>query len=341
MISPYYFLCPYILYCNPSPILLALAHNKYEKKVTARLQTDPASHVPPKKVLLAIILLGFAILFWAGNIYVSKVANSHIPPFLLNFLRWSGAGILLTPFALKHIIRDIAVIKSNWMALACFGVLSVSLYNSLLYLSAHTTSGINIAVISTLTPLITFIFAWLLYRINPTTNQIIGFVLGITGVLILIFQGSWNRFLELKFTLGDTWMLLAVIFWALYSVTLPKHKPKISGISLLYCTIILGLIIALPSVWLEYQHGQRWDIQPSDKWLIGYVCLFPSLLSYLCYNYGLATLGAIKTAMFFYLLPVFTAIISISFLNETLSSYHVIGQILVFIGFYFAVLKSA
>lgn len=303
------------------------------------MQANTHTYLSKKNGLLAIILLLLTHLFWAGNIYVSKIASDHIPPLLLNCLRWLGAALLLTPFAIKTIIKERQAIKQSIAVLCFFGFLGVTLYNSLLYVSAHTSSGINIAVISTLTPLCTFIFAWLLYKQTPNKNQVLGFCLGILGVLTLIFQANLSRLLQLEFSIGDLWMLIAVIAWAIYTVTLPNNKPKVSAITFLYCTIILGVIIALPSAWWEYQQGNRWQIQTSDKWLISYICIFPSLLSYLFYNYGVATIGAIKTVMFSYLLPVFTAVISIFWLKEPLAAYHIIGQLLVITGFYFSVLK--
>ena len=303
------------------------------------MDTISETTVPKKNVILAMFLVTFAILSWSGNIFVSKVTAQSIPPFLLNCLRWIGAGLILTPFAIKPIIKDWAVIQKNWLILSFFSFLAVSIFNALLYLSAHTTSAINIAVISTLTPLCTFIVAWLLYRNSPTKVQILGFGLGIIGVLILIFKGQVMRLLEFQFTIGDIWMFLAVVAWAFYAVTLPVKKPKISQVSFLYCTIVLGVIIALPAVWLEYQSGARWQLSPTDKWSLLYLSLIPSLLSYLFYNYGLSILGAIKTAMFSYLMPVFTAILSMIWLGETIASYHVIGQLLVMAGFYFSVVK--
>jgi len=44
--------------------------------------------------------------------------------------------------------------------------------------------------------------------------------------------------------------------------------------------------------------------------------------------------------MFAYSLPVLTAIVGILWFNEKLGNHHIVGQILVFIGFYLAFLKN-
>ena len=117
--------------------------------------------------LLAIIGLLLTNLFWAGNIYVSRIVVESVPPFSLNVMRWLIAAMLLTPFALRACWQDRVIIWQNRGLLLVFAWLGVAIYNGFLYTSAHTTSGINIAVISTLTPVITFFFCLLYTSPSP------------------------------------------------------------------------------------------------------------------------------------------------------------------------------
>ena len=53
----------------------------------------------------AYIFLIFATLFWSGNFIVGKAASLfEIPPFTLNFYRWTFAWLILAPFTLKEIL---------------------------------------------------------------------------------------------------------------------------------------------------------------------------------------------------------------------------------------------
>lgn len=294
-----------------------------------------------KNITLAIILLLLTHLFWAGNIFASKIASDHIPPFLLNCMRWFIAAAILTPFVIQSTLKEWPNIVKHFGSICLFGFLGITIYNATLYYAANTSLGINIAVISTLTPLCTFLFAWALYRQHPNTNQVIGFIIGITGVALLIFEANISNLLQLKFTSGDAYMLIAVIAWAIYTVIMPSKKPPIPPLVFLYSTIVVGLIIAVPTTLWEYNQGQRWEAQPQDFWLLTYIGVFPSLLAYLFYNYGVSVIGPSKSVMFSYLLPVFTALISIIWLNEPLKNYHILGQLLVILGFYFSVLRRS
>ena len=54
---------------------------------------------------IAYIFLILATLFWSGNFIVGKAASLfEIPPFTLNFYRWTFAWLILAPFTLKEII---------------------------------------------------------------------------------------------------------------------------------------------------------------------------------------------------------------------------------------------
>jgi len=60
--------------------------------------------------------------------------------------------------------------------------------------------------------------------------------------------------------------------------------------------------------------------------------IFPSIISYICWNYGVKSAGASIASVFMYLLPVFTSIIAYLFLNERLDFYHLSGGALILVG---------
>jgi len=50
-------------------------------------------HLSPRLALL----LTLPPLMWAGNAVIGRVMAGYSPPLLLNFMRWSGALLLLLP----------------------------------------------------------------------------------------------------------------------------------------------------------------------------------------------------------------------------------------------------
>ena len=284
--------------------------------------------------ILAMFGLVLTSLFWAGNIFVSKLLIGVVPPFTLNFLRWMIAVIVLLPFVWPNIQTLSEMNKQAWLSLAIYGFLGVTIYNAFLYTAAYTTSGLNIAVISTITPLLTFVFAWLFLGDRPSRNQMIGFLFGITGVLVLLSSGDLSSLLQLAFNYGDIWMLLACLGWAIYTVFLVKKPSQLTPVFFMFITTILGLLMALPMVvWELTQAESQFKFSQTVVIALLYVGIFPSVCSYLLFNYGVSVLGSQTASLCAYLIPVFTAIIGILFLQEGIHWYHLVSQFLVLLGF--------
>src|SRR3954469_2879767 len=59
------------------------------------------------------LLLSLTALFWAGNAIIGRIAAGHIAPVTLSFLRWSGAFLIILPFAWRHLVRDWPLLRER------------------------------------------------------------------------------------------------------------------------------------------------------------------------------------------------------------------------------------
>lgn len=289
----------------------------------------------------AIIGLVLTSIFWSGNIYVSKILLHEVSPMTLNLVRWALSVVVLTPFALKLTINSLPAIRQSIIPLTILGFLSVTVFSALLYSAAYTTEGINMALISTLTPLLTFVIVWIFLGQAPNLMQSTGFLFGFVGVLLLLGQGSTNVFFAMQFRFGDILMLLAVFSWSVYTVYVGKKPKGLSPLVFLYITTVLGVVMAVPAVIWEWQVGDlMFVMNATNSVALIYVGIFPSILSHLFFNYGVEVLGAQSASLCSYLLPIFTALIAILFLGESIQLYHVISQALVFVGLFLALSRT-
>ena len=89
----------------------------------------------------AYIFLILATLFWSGNFIVGKAASHfEIPPFTLNFYRWTFAWLILAPFTLREIINKKNYIFKNIKLIVVLGITSITIFNSIVYYSLNFTS---------------------------------------------------------------------------------------------------------------------------------------------------------------------------------------------------------
>ncbi|MFZ3338400.1 MAG: DMT family transporter, partial [Xanthobacteraceae bacterium] len=79
------------------------------------------------------LLLSLTSLFWAGNTVLGRFVAGHVPPITLAFIRWSGATLILLPFATRHVLRDWPVIRKNAGVLILIAFVGFSVYNTMAY----------------------------------------------------------------------------------------------------------------------------------------------------------------------------------------------------------------
>src|SRR3954447_18130248 len=79
------------------------------------------------------LLLSLTALFWAGNAIVGRFAAGHIPPVTLSFLRWSGAFLIILPFARSHLVRDWPLIRARLGMMILLSVTGIGGFNTLQY----------------------------------------------------------------------------------------------------------------------------------------------------------------------------------------------------------------
>ena len=274
---------------------------------------------------LALIGLLLTNLFWAINAILARGYIDEVAPIAMNFYRWLGAFVILTPFALRGVVKNWPIIRPKLLPLTGLAILSISLYNSFLYLSANFTTAVNITLINTLIPIATLLIAWPLLGNRPKIKQLLGVSVSITGVLLILTQGQLQHLVDLNFGQGDLYMVAAVFVWALFTVLLKKMSLKLSAIVVLYLLIILGLPFLMIAYTIESIFFRFYIPSIEHLSLLLYLWIFPSLLAYGFWTNGVQRLGAEGASLSTNLMPLFGAVLAIIFLNESIYWFHIVG----------------
>ncbi|MCK5541471.1 MAG: DMT family transporter [Desulfobacterales bacterium] len=288
---------------------------------------------PDKKtLLLAYAGLAFAVFSWAVNTVIARGIIYEIQPLALSFFRWFSALIIIFPFALPYLKKDFSWIISNLKHLFILSVFSVAVYNSVLYIGARHTTATNIALIGASMPAITILLAWIINNEKPGMLQICGAIISLAGMITIIAKGSFLSLLNFEFNPGDILIILSITSWALYSVLLRKKTINIHPISLLTTLIFMGSLCILPFYVWEYKNFSGFDLNMSTFLIFLFLAIFPSILSYISWNFGVKVVGSGRASLFMYLLPVFTSVLAFLFLGESIAVYHISGGIIILTG---------
>ena len=283
----------------------------------------------------AYIFLILATLFWSGNFIVGKAASFfEIPPFSLNFYRWTFAWLMLAPFTLKEIIQKKEHILENIKLILVLGITSITIFNSIVYYSLNFTQVISgVLMISTIPVMIIF-FSWVFKIEKTNTYQILGVIFSLLGVTIIVTKADMDILINLNFNKGDLWMVVAMFSWAIYSALLRKKKFDLSQASLLEVIISAGLILLLPAYLIEKALGYELNVNLPFILTLSYVVLFPGLASFICWIKGIAIIGPNRAGIFLHLMPVFSTVLAILIFEEQFMNYHLFGAIFIIGGIF-------
>ncbi|MFQ5937994.1 MAG: DMT family transporter [Acidiferrobacterales bacterium] len=284
--------------------------------------------------VLPYVLLIIAPLTWAGNFVVGRFIHEQIPPVSLNLWRWLVALVVLLPFTLPTLLAQRALIIQHWRLFALLGASGVALFHSFVYQALHFTEAINAALFLSTTPAVIVILSWLISREPVTSRQTLGITVSLVGAVIIIVRGDLGLLLHLQFNQGDLWMLVAVPNWALYSVLLRRLPPGFHPMAFLTATVSFGLILLTPAYLWELARVGTFHVNGVTMGSVLYIGLFASVIAYICWNRGVALVGANRAGLFLHLIPVFSAFLAVAILGESVRVFHLVGITFVFTGIY-------
>ena len=291
-----------------------------------------SNNLKPQSIFAGYLFAIGATAIWSGNFIVARGLSESIPPISFAFYRWLVAVIVFTPFAIKALVQEWAIIKKHVIYFSITSFLGITAFNTLIYFAGHTTTAMNLSLISITFPIFILLFSRILFKEFITIKKGIGITLVLSGVLFLITKGKLSTLLDISFNIGDVWMLLAAIIFAIYSLFL-KNKPKgLSIIALQFSTFILGLIFLLPFFLWEQTIVHQSFLNQTTIPAILYVGIFASLCAFVLWNKAIVVLGPSKAGMVYYTLPLFSGFLGYLFLHESIRMIHFYSMILIFSG---------
>src|SRR5260221_9371713 len=208
-----------------------------------------------KNILSGIGLAVLAALIWSGNFVIARGIYKQIPPVSLAFYRWTTASIFILPFSIKYLKAEHTFILKSWKLILFAAMTGITMFNTFIYIGAHYTSAINLALIgNTVSPVTSVILAAIFLKEKLNGLKIAGMILCVSGILFLLVRGDFTNLLSLRFSSGDGWMILAALSFAIYNILARKKPPEISFLGFLSATFIAGTIMLFPFYLIEAQH---------------------------------------------------------------------------------------
>ena len=280
----------------------------------------------------AFALLAAANLMWSGNWILGRALRETFDPIALNFWRWLVAVAVMAPFAAGAAWRRRALIRRHFALLAFLAVAGVVLFQGLVYLGLESTTAINAVLINASAPAFIVVCSWIVDRESAGWRQVAGMALSFLGVIVIVCQGEPARLAQLEFHRGDAWILLAMPVWGIYSVMVKRCPAELRGAALTFTLAVIGMAILLPLYFAAAPRGPLRLPSASEAGAVLYVAVAASVLAFLCWNRGVAAVGANAAGFTLPLLPAFGTLLAIGALGETFRAFHAAGFATILVG---------
>ena len=150
------------------------------------------------------------------------------------------------------------------------------------------------------------------------------------GIILISLNGDKFTF-NLK---GDILAAAAAIVWAVYSVL--TRKISSYGYNVIQSTrrtFLYGIIFMIPFLFIfDFSLETRQFLNFESLFNIGFLGLGASALCFVTWNVAVKTIGAVKTSIYIYAVPVITVITSVVVLKESFTIMSAAGTILTLSG---------
>ncbi len=302
-----------------------------------------------KKQALPYILAAFCILVWGVSFICTKYllrTFSSLEILILRFVTGYIAFCIISPKPLKT-----SGIKEELLFMGA-GLCGITIYQFVENIAIYFTAANNVSIIVSTCPMFTAIIAAIfLHEKTITKNFVLGFVIAMTGIVLVTLNGSSEFSLSPK---GDLLALGSAICWGFYSLFVSKinslgHGNFASTRRIFFWALIFmiplaiyGLVFGGKSTSINFcpaENTARW----SDwKNILNLVILgvFASSLAFVAWNKTCKALGTVKTTAAIYMVCVVTIIFSFIFLGEKISLAGLFGTFLTILGLFISEKKQ-
>lgn len=277
--------------------------------------------------LLALI----TILIWGTTFISSKILLTDFTPVEILFFRFLlGYFVLLLiysrPVRTKSFKEELLFISA--------GLCGITLYFLLENIALVYTLASNVGVIVSIAPFFTAVIAHFFLEEEKFHRQfIIGFVIALSGIILIGLNGSF--LLKLN-PIGDLLAFIAPMVWAIYSVLMRKISGlQVHTIGATRKVFFYGILFMLPALFFFDFHldlARFKDTQNITNIL--FLGLGASALCFVTWNRAVGILGAVKTSVYIYIVPVVTVAASALVLNEKITWATLLGTFLTLTGSY-------
>jgi drug/metabolite transporter (DMT)-like permease len=295
----------------------------------------------PNPAWTTFVLILMPALF-ASNLVLGRAAVATVEPFTLAFWRWLIATLIMLVVVGGSLRRHGPDLLRMVPLLLVLGVLGMMICGAGVYVGLRHTTAINATLIYTTSPAFIVLFEIILGRRPFSPPQFAGIALATFGIAVIVSHGDIASLAALGFNPGDLAILAAAISWAVYSILLHDRRLQALPGRIVFAAIAMSGTLVLTPPWLfeGASHGYA-PVAASGWTAIAALAVMPSVGAFLSYQWLVREVGAVRTGMALYFMPIVGVGLAAVFLGEAIHVYHLVGTLTTIGGVVLATLSGA
>lgn len=275
----------------------------------------------------AYLALFTICIVWGTTYLAMLIGVSSFPAFLFSGIRHFTAGLIIW-LSLPFLKRKINLTRKDIINQVIPGILMLALGNGTIgWAEKYIPSGLAALIVSIM-PVYVVMINFITGKGKGTLNGkiILGLLLGCVGI-VLIFRDNLNDLTNTQYLMGVLVTFAASLSWAIGTIFMKKNSANTD--SYVNTAIQLssgGLALLISSPFLD-DLSQLQHIKADSLWALGYLIIFGSLLSFLCYTYAVKKLPVGLVSIYAYVNPLIAVALGFALNNEKVTPITIIAFI--------------
>lgn len=274
-------------------------------------------------------LLVLAMLFWGGGWTALKILTVDMPMEVIIFWRFFLMSLAFIPI-IYYFKIPLELSKTSLGFIASSSVLNLAFMVSSFIGVKYGLAGAGSVIITSLSPLMTFLLMTLIFRHKILRLQYFGLLLGIIGTFIILELNDFSLF----FDGSNIYFLLCAVIWA--GVTILSQRAH-AHIHPIHYSFFISLVATFASFLYAYDADLLMVFDKGAKFWIAlvYLAVFGQTIATTIFFMASGKLGSQRTSSFMFLVPVFALFSAWLILDEPMQMHIIVGGTITMFAVYF------
>jgi drug/metabolite transporter (DMT)-like permease len=279
------------------------------------------------------VLMLVAVVLWAVNFSLVKVALKEMSPMGFNGIRLAFASILLILFLAVN-RESFRVDGPDLWKLVVLGIVGNTAYQILFINGIYVTTASNTAIIIAITPAFIAVLSSVLKHERLNWAAWMGIFISFVGFYLVILRNSGKPTFSGEGVKGDLMILAGTLCWAVYTVLAKPLLRKISALKLTAMTLVVGTVFYLPFAIRDIIRIPYAEVSVKAWASLAFSGLFALAVCYVIWYESVRRVGNSRTAIYDNLIPILTVLFASLIIGEKISPLQGVGMVVILAGVY-------